>query len=97
MITLELLKIGAAMASPATRTHPIRPGEAGCDIGHQPRLPGRNYLWFGTAEFERIADVIADVLAGVAATGPGGSEYVNRRVGDEVAALCRSFPIYLAT
>jgi glycine hydroxymethyltransferase len=43
---------------------------------------------FGIAEFERVADWIADVL------DAEGAEAAIERVRDEVVALCRRFPVY---
>jgi glycine hydroxymethyltransferase len=43
---------------------------------------------FGVAEFEQVADWIADVL------DANGAEATIERVRGEVAALCRRFPVY---
>jgi glycine hydroxymethyltransferase len=43
---------------------------------------------FGVAEFEQVADWIADVL------DANGAEAAIERVRGEVAALCRRFPVY---
>ena len=44
---------------------------------------------FGEAEFRDIADMVADVLDGLAANGA-----VERQVNERVRALCARFPIY---
>ena len=43
---------------------------------------------FGVAEFEQVADWIADVL------DANGAEPTIDRVRGEVIALCRRFPVY---
>ncbi|MGH6718573.1 MAG: serine hydroxymethyltransferase [Alphaproteobacteria bacterium] len=48
---------------------------------------------FGTAEFERIGDLAADVLDGLR-TGPRDNARVERTVAQAVGALTRGFPIY---
>ena len=49
---------------------------------------------FGLAEFSAIADMIADVLDGLVATGPEANGEVERAVNVRVRALCARFPIY---
>ncbi len=49
---------------------------------------------FGLAEFSAIADMIADVLDGLAANGAEGNGEVERAVNVRVRALCARFPIY---
>ena len=49
---------------------------------------------FGLAEFSAIADMIADVLDGLVATGPEANVEVERAVNVRVRALCARFPIY---
>ncbi len=51
---------------------------------------------FGPAEFSAIADMIADVLDGLAANGAEGNAEVERAVNARVRALCARFPIYPA-
>ncbi|MBV8971967.1 MAG: serine hydroxymethyltransferase [Sphingomonadaceae bacterium] len=51
---------------------------------------------FGPAEFSSIADMIADVLDGLAANGAEGNGEVERAVNARVRALCARFPIYPA-
>jgi len=48
---------------------------------------------FGEKEFRRIGTLILQVFDGLA-TQPEGSPEIERRVRDEVEALCERFPIY---
>ncbi len=49
---------------------------------------------FGVAEFEQIAQLIVDVVDGLAANGPNGNTEVEMAVRLKVQALCDAFPIY---
>lgn len=49
---------------------------------------------FGPAEFRDIADMIADVLEGLAKNGETGNAAVEGEVNKRVRALCERFPIY---
>ena len=49
---------------------------------------------FGEAEFAKIGDMVADVLAGVAKSGGEGDAAVEQAVNQRVRALCARFPIY---
>ena len=49
---------------------------------------------FGVAEFEDIADMIADVLEGLKANGHEGNAAVESAVNTRVRELCARFPIY---
>ena len=49
---------------------------------------------FGIAEFSAIADMIADVLDGLAANRADGNGTVEAAVNVRVRALCARFPIY---
>ncbi len=49
---------------------------------------------FGTAEFEAVGDMVADVLDGLARTGEHGDAAVEADVRSRVRALCERFPIY---
>ena len=49
---------------------------------------------FGEAEFSSIADMVADVLDGLAANGAEGNAEVERKVNARVRELCARFPIY---
>ena len=49
---------------------------------------------FGEAEFRDIADMVADVLDGLASNGADGNAAVERDVNERVRQLCARFPIY---
>ncbi|MBT6095645.1 MAG: serine hydroxymethyltransferase [Rhodospirillaceae bacterium] len=49
---------------------------------------------FGTDEFSAVGGWIADVLEGLAKTGPGDNGANEATVREETRALCRRFPIY---
>ncbi|WP_380057252.1 serine hydroxymethyltransferase [Falsihalocynthiibacter sp. SS001] len=49
---------------------------------------------FGEAEFREIADMIVEVVDGLAANGEEGNADVEASVKTKVAALCARFPIY---
>ncbi|MEM6465972.1 MAG: serine hydroxymethyltransferase, partial [Pseudomonadota bacterium] len=49
---------------------------------------------FGTAEFIEVADMITEVLDGLAVNGPEGNAEVEASVKARATALCRRFPIY---
>jgi glycine hydroxymethyltransferase len=74
-------------------------------IPNDPRSPFvTSGLRFGTAagttrgfkekEFEKIGNLIADVLEGFVKNGAEGNLEVEKRVKDQVATLCQEFPIY---
>ncbi len=68
---------------PPTKTSGIRVGS-----------PAGTTRGFGTAEFEEIADMIADVLDGLRDKGENGDAAVEADVKKRVEALCVRFPIY---
>ncbi len=70
---------------PPTKTSGIRVGS-----------PAGTTRGFGPAEFSGIADMIADVLDGLATNGAEGNAAVERAVNVRVRALCARFPIYPA-
>ena len=70
---------------PPTKTSGIRVGS-----------PAGTTRGFGPAEFSAIADMIADVLDGLAAHGAEGNSQVEQQVNKRVRALCARFPIYPA-
>ena len=70
---------------PPTKTSGIRVGS-----------PAGTTRGFGPAEFSAIADMIADVLDGLAAHGAEGNAPVEQQVNARVRALCARFPIYPA-
>jgi len=49
---------------------------------------------FGEAEFREIADMIVEVVDGLAVNGEDGNAAVEASVREKVAALCARFPIY---
>ena len=49
---------------------------------------------FGEAEFRLIADLIVEVVDGLAANGEEGNQAVEEAVKAKVQALCDRFPIY---
>jgi glycine hydroxymethyltransferase len=49
---------------------------------------------FGTEEFRAIANMIVEVIDGIAASGDDGDSAIERNVQNRVVALCRRFPIY---
>ena len=49
---------------------------------------------FGEAEFRKIADLIIEVVDGLAANGEDGNQAVEEKVKGEVAELCARFPLY---
>ena len=49
---------------------------------------------FGEPEFRQIADLIVEVVDGLAANGPEGNGAVEEAVKAKVQALCDRFPIY---
>ena len=55
--------------------------------------PAATTRGFATAEFRQVGLWIAEVLRGLAKL-PGGDEAIERRVREEVGALCARFPIY---
>ncbi len=74
-------------------------------IPNDPRSPFvTSGLRFGTAagttrgfkekEFEKIADMIADVLEGFVKNGDEGNKALEEKVKAEVVTLCKQFPIY---
>ena len=48
---------------------------------------------FGTAEFQRVGELIGDVLEGLAAN-PGDNSAVENKARGEVSKLCERFPVY---
>lgn len=57
--------------------------------------PAATTRGFGRAEFEKVGDLIAEVLDGLAGVGEDGdNSAVEKDVQKRVIALCRQFPIY---
>jgi glycine hydroxymethyltransferase len=55
--------------------------------------PAATTRGFGIAEFEKVGDLIGDVLEGLAAN-PDDNLLIEKRVQAEVEEMCKSFPIY---
>jgi glycine hydroxymethyltransferase len=49
---------------------------------------------FGGEEFRAIANMIVEVIDGIAAQGEEGDPVVERNVRNRVIEMCRRFPIY---
>ncbi len=56
--------------------------------------PAATTRGFGVAEFEQVADMIAEVLNANAQGGEDGASLVEAKIRDQVAALTARFPIY---
>jgi len=56
--------------------------------------PAATSRGFGVAEFQRVGELIAEVLDGLAAHGEAGNAMIEASVKDKATALCRRFPIY---
>ncbi len=56
--------------------------------------PAATTRGFGTEEFRQTAEMILEVLDGVAANGIDGNEAVEKAVAQRVKQLCEKFPIY---
>ena len=72
---------------------PFDPEKPSITSGVRLGTPAGTTRGFGTAEFARVAGLIARVLD-EAASGETGNGSVTAEVRNEVAALCRAFPIY---
>ncbi len=72
---------------------PFDPEKPTVTSGIRLGTPAATTRGFGIAEFERVGDLIADVLEGVAA-GPGDNAAVEAAALAEVRDLCRRFPVY---
>ncbi len=49
---------------------------------------------FGTDEFRVIGKLIAEVVDGLASSGPEGDERIEESVRSRVSELCQAFPVY---
>ena len=56
--------------------------------------PAATSRGFGTAEFDRVGELIVETLDGLAANSESGNVAVEAKVRDDVAELTRRFPIY---
>ena len=57
------------------------------------RSPAATTRGFGMEEFKRVGNLISDVLDGLAAN-PDDNSAAENAAREQVAALCRKFPIY---
>ncbi|MCC5996220.1 MAG: serine hydroxymethyltransferase [Oceanicaulis sp.] len=72
---------------------PFDPAKPTVTSGLRIGAPAGTTRGFGTAEFRRIGELMAEVLDALSANRDGDSE-VEARVREEVVALCARFPIY---
>ena len=56
--------------------------------------PAATSRGFGVAEFQRVGELIVEVLDGLAQHGEAGNGAIEARVRDKVTELTRRFPIY---
>ena len=73
---------------------PFDPEKPTITSGIRLGTPAGTTRGFGEAEFREIADLIVEVVDGLAANGEEGNGAVEAAVRDKVATLCARFPIY---
>ncbi|WP_120500282.1 serine hydroxymethyltransferase [Roseovarius sp. EL26] len=73
---------------------PFDPEKPTVTSGIRLGTPAGTTRGFGEAEFREIADLIVEVVDGLAANGPNGNAEVEANVRTKVAALCARFPLY---
>jgi len=73
---------------------PFDPQKPAITSGIRLGTPAGTTRGFGIAEFEQIADMIADVIQGLAQSGDEGNGLVEERVRGQARALCARFPLY---
>ena len=73
---------------------PFDPEKPTVTSGIRLGTPAGTTRGFGEAEFREIADLIVEVVDGLAANGEDGNAEVEARVRAKVADLCERFPIY---
>jgi glycine hydroxymethyltransferase len=73
---------------------PFDPEKPTVTSGLRLGTPAGTTRGFGEAEFREIADLIVEVIDGLAANGPDGNSAVEDAVKTKVQALCDRFPIY---
>ncbi|WP_281404988.1 serine hydroxymethyltransferase [Nitratireductor sp. XY-223] len=73
---------------------PFDPEKPTVTSGIRLGTPAGTTRGFGQAEFREIADLIVEVLDGLAVNGEDGNADVEARVRAKVADLCARFPIY---
>jgi glycine hydroxymethyltransferase len=72
---------------------PFDPEKPTITSGIRLGTPAGTTRGFGPAEFRRVGELIADVLDGLAAH-PDDNSAVEAAAREQVAALCRRFPVY---
>jgi len=72
---------------------PFDPAPPAITSGVRLGTPAGTTRGFGTAEFRRIGQLIAEVVTGLGAN-PDANAAVESKVREEVLALCARFPIY---
>ena len=72
---------------------PFDPEKPTVTSGIRLGTPAGTTRGFGTAEFEQVGDLIADVLEGLAAN-PGDNSLAEAAAREKVRALCARFPVY---
>ena len=73
---------------------PFDPEKPAVTSGIRLGSPAGTTRGFGESEFRQIADLIIEVVDGLAANGEEGNAAVEAKVRSEVAKLCAGFPIY---
>jgi glycine hydroxymethyltransferase len=73
---------------------PFDPEKPTVTSGIRLGTPAGTTRGFGEDEFREIADLIIEVVDGLAANGPDGNADVEASVRQKVAALCARFPLY---
>ena len=73
---------------------PFDPQKPTVTSGIRLGTPAGTTRGFGQAEFRLIADMIVEVIDGLAANGEDGNQDVEAKVRARVAELCTQFPIY---
>ncbi len=73
---------------------PFDPEKPTVTSGIRLGTPAGTTRGFGEAEFREIADLIIEVVDGLAANGEDGNAEVEANVRGKVAALCARFPLY---
>ena len=72
---------------------PFDPEKPTITSGIRLGTPAATTRGFGQAEFKQVAEMILEVLAGLA-KNPDDNSAVEQRVRGRVAELCKCFPIY---
>lgn len=75
---------------------PFDPAKPMVTSGIRLGTPAATTRGFGTEEFKMTADLILEVLNGLAANGLDNNADVEKKVAENVQALCAKFPIYAA-